>query len=66
MARLGPFYAYGVSGYSRHDSALFPRPSLFLKTDLAEYELGLPAVEYAPYLAPLLEKVHAHAHVHCV
>ena len=57
VSRLGPFSAYVVSGYSRHDAHLFPRPSLFLQSELAEYELAEPAAPYAPYLAPMLEKV---------
>ena len=57
VSRLGPFTAYVVSGYSQHDAHLFPRPSLFLQSELAEYELAEPAAPYAPYLAPMLEKV---------
>ena len=57
VANLGPFHSYSVAGYNSEDACVCSSPLVFLATPVAEYELGKPSDAYAPYLAPLREKM---------
>ncbi|EOD21882.1 hypothetical protein EMIHUDRAFT_458278 [Emiliania huxleyi CCMP1516] len=54
---LGACSCYTISGYSQHDALVFPRPSVFLVTEAGQYELTTPSAQYAPFFAPVQEKV---------